>query len=363
MSKLSVHISSGNRFGFGDWLTMSRPTVIYSVSENIKSDISKLSPSTKWIYRYQTDEFNRLPDGFFQGDPVANCRHWMTEIKDSQGRTLVQNWSLNNADWFDPLNESVPDLPAKAQWLNTWMLVALDIAASLGFKLALFSFATGSPPLEMWQYLVPAMQKAKTLGGILSLHSYWESDPSQDKDNALRYRQVYDILPESARLPIVISEASSGNGYGTSYSGQEWVNDMAAYDAELMKDPYVLSACGFQLGGNESNMLSALNAYAVYIESHPTPEVTMRGSPRTQYERTVNVYSASATKERVAAITVEAFLRGRETVTGSYDDAGIGDLDVRYVNLYDIPLIDQPRFADFYKTYYPGVLISFLPKA
>lgn len=279
MSKLSVHISSGNRSGFTDWLDKcvaggSPIGIIYSVNENISGDLAQHSPTTKWVYRYQTDEFNRLPDGFLEGDAVKNATEWLTKTKDSHHRTLIENWKLNKADWFDPLNEPVPDNEAKAKWFNTWMLTALEIAHQHDLKLAIGSFTTGAPELSVLQFMVPSFQRGKELGAILSLHAYWElDDPSQDKDNALRYRDIYATLPPEARLDIVISEASSGNGYDTGRTGQNWVDDMAKYDTELMKAPYVLGACGFQLGGQESNLRSALTQYATYIAKTPTPDV------------------------------------------------------------------------------------------
>jgi hypothetical protein len=281
VSKLSVHISSGKRDGFGDWLKKSNDAgspigIIYSVDENISGDIQNFSPTTKWVYRYQTDEFNRTPNGFLEGDPIANATDWMTKTRDSHHRTLMDNWRLNNADWFDPLNEPVPDIQSKAEWFNTWMLTALNIANNNGFKLAYGSFTTGAPEINVLQFMVPSLRRAKELGAILSLHAYWEgNDPSVEVDNALRYRSIYATLPEDARIPIVISEASSGNGYEESTSGifmgESWVANMARYDVELMKDPYVLGACGFQLGGQESNMRAILPEYATYIAKTPTP--------------------------------------------------------------------------------------------
>lgn len=279
MSKLSVHISSGNRTGFADWLDQcvagnSPIGIIYSVNENISGDLLQHSPTTKWVYRYQTDEFNRTPNGFLEGDPVKNATEWLTKTKDSHNRTLLQNWALNKADWHDPLNEPVPDIQVKAEWFNTWMLTALELAHQNGFKIAYGSFTTGAPELNVLQYMLPSMRLAKLYGAILSLHAYWEdADPGKEKDNALRYREIYAALPEEARLPIIISEASSGNGYGkgAGLTGQAWVDNMALYDTELMKDPYVLGACGFQLGGQESNLRNALPAYGTYIAKTPTP--------------------------------------------------------------------------------------------
>ncbi len=286
MSKLSVHISSGNRSGFTDWLDQCQAGgspigIIYSVDENIADDLAKHSPTTKWVYRYQTDEFNRLPNGFLEGDPVANCITWMQATKDSHGRSLLDNWRLNKADWFDPLNEPVADTSEKAKWLNTWLLTALNLANDNGFKLALCSFPTGfSIDPMVWTNLLPALRRGKELGAILSVHAYWENaDPSQDKYNALRYREAYKIVPADAQIPVVISEASSGNGYDTGKKGQAWVDDMAKYDTELMKDTYVLGACGYQLGGQESNLRSALPQYAAYIAKTPTVLAPIAPSP------------------------------------------------------------------------------------
>jgi len=277
MSKLSVHISSGKRDGFGDWLAAcangGRPIgIIYSVDEDISGDIAQFSPTTKWVYRYQTDEFNRTPPGFLEGDPVANCLEWMTKTRDSHKRTLMQNWRLNPADWFDPLNEPVPDVPAKAEWFNVWMLTALEIAYQNGFKLAYGSFTTGAPEISVLPYLLPSLRRAKELGAILSLHAYWEdADPRLDFDNALRYRQIKAALPIDAQLPIIISEASSGNGFGTggTSNGSQWIDSMVKYDSQLILDADVIGACGFQLGGSESNLKAILPAYAAAIIKQP----------------------------------------------------------------------------------------------
>lgn len=97
------------------------------------------------------------------------------------------------------------------------------------------------------------------------------------------------------------------------------------------------------------------------VESEPQPEppCECRGKPRVQYERTVNVIPATATPEQAAAIFAEAWTRGRETVTGSYDDAGIGALDVRRARLYDIPLSEWGMYERWYAEHYPGVEVEF----
>ena len=317
MSKLSIHISA-NPEGLGPLLLQcaqakSPIAVIYSLNQNIDDAIQHNSPETKWIYRRQSDVFARLPGDFWLGDPAQSATSWLIGVRDpgDKQRTQVDNWKLNPADWYDPLNEPVieiadPTNPAqvadavrKAQWLNTWMITALNIANSNGgLKLALFSFPTGSPSLAkwneinasqiqvppqpecqavVWYYLLPALRLGKQLGAVLSLHAYWEDrDPSVDRRDALRYRDLISLLPSDAQLPIVISEASNGNGYGVSKGkghGQAWINDMASWDTELMKDPIILAGCAFQVGRNVESQIppDVLAKYGDYISAHPTP--------------------------------------------------------------------------------------------
>src|SRR3990172_12825692 len=115
---LSVHISSGRRDTFGLWLDTlhqsgNPPPVIYSVNENIDADLVQFSPETRWVYRFQSEVFNRLPSGMFTGDPRANARYWMTGLTQN-GRNLMQQWALNPADWHDGLNEPSPGTPTEA---------------------------------------------------------------------------------------------------------------------------------------------------------------------------------------------------------------------------------------------------------
>lgn len=188
----------------------------------------------------------------------------------------MDNWRLNNADWYDPLNEPEADNPEKAAWLNTWLLTALDIAQANGFKLALCSMPTGSPPFASWQVLLPALRRGKQLGAILSLHAYWDfADPEADLFNSLRHQLIYSMLPEDAQLPLIISEASPGNGYNGpgKMDGTDWIPNMLRYERLVCNDPYLLGVCGFQLGGTESNIQDILLKYGNAIVTNDLPEI------------------------------------------------------------------------------------------
>ena len=94
-------------------------------------------------------------------------------------------------------------------------------------------------------------------------------------------------------------------------------------------------------------------------DPEPLTPSECRGAPRGQYARVVNVYPADATRARKALIGAIARERGNQTVTGSYDDAGIGDLDEKTAVLWDIPEGDWPKFRTFYERDYPGTVVVF----
>ena len=296
ISKLSVHYNqSGNHTGIGDFLAKcynaGNPVgVVYCLNGVVSS------PGTKIIYRRQTDTFNRLPNNFFNDDPVANATNWINGTKDKsdQNRTQLQNWQLNSADWYDPLNEPVIEIAdpsdpnqvaeaiRRAKYLNTWELTALEIAHSYGLKLVLFSFGTESGTLDsrVWNELIPCITKGKEYGAIFSLHAYGIDGGLINRTNAYKqHLNIYRLLPEEIHLPVVYSECGSGNGYNTGLSGQAYVNDLGLVDDYWRTDPKVLGGCSFQLGGNESNMVSIMGIYGDYASTHPNEDTVIEPPP------------------------------------------------------------------------------------
>jgi hypothetical protein len=164
----------------------------------------------------------------------------------------------------------------------------------------------------------------------------WADDP-QGRDGLLRFKlndHTYDFK-------------SLRPGEWNTFT-QEFAADAETKVAVEVMCPFALTNCGVFADG------WALEQVAVPIPSG-------RGAPREQYARTVNVLPAEATLEQAATVFKEAWQRGREAVSGSYDDAGIGDLDVRRAHLYGIPPGKQQEYRDFYHQYYPGVAVTFKP--
>lgn len=316
--KLSVHI--GNKpTGLQDFERVANPAVIYSLNNTV----APVNSNTAVIRRVQNDVWHRLPDamgqpGYFkpvsQGgvDPVSAARHELKEktiYVPKRGRlNLLDYWRLGYANFYALYNEPVLgesiDHIEKAKWLNDYTCEALFIANAFDLSLSILSFASSNPHPETLPHLREAVELCYRLGGVIDLHEYGIEGPlmGSPSSGALgyrRFRQAFDVCP-----PIVISEASAGNGYDTGLSGQAWVNDMIAYARELERDDYVLGACAFQLDqGAESHidyntlMLYANAARDLVVEPEMfTASVTMH----TQYRADLTAYVT----ERGGTITI-----------------------------------------------------------
>jgi len=92
----------------------------------------------------------------------------------------------------------------------------------------------------------------------------------------------------------------------------------------------------------------------------PPVEPECRGQPREQYNRTYNVIPGDATDGEAVSIFLEGWQRSKETSGGSYDDAGIGDLDQRTARLYGIDPDLRQEYLNWYVENYPGVQVFFV---
>lgn len=97
----------------------------------------------------------------------------------------------------------------------------------------------------------------------------------------------------------------------------------------------------------------------VVVEQPEPDPLDCPGRPRVPYMRTVNVIPGNATSQRAETIFATCWANGRQTVTGSYDDAGIGALPEKTAVLWDIDAADQPEYQDFYQEHYPGTRVVF----
>jgi len=101
-----------------------------------------------------------------------------------------------------------------------------------------------------------------------------------------------------------------------------------------------------------------LASLELVAEPEPEPEPCW-GQPREQYVRVVNVVRQNATEGRYLEIAQIAWGRGKQTVTGSSDDAGMGPLNDKTAVEWDVPPEQRQAYVDFYATYYPGTKVKF----
>lgn len=294
MSKLGVHVSNGNRRGFGEFLQTcadagSPVPVVFTVDQDVWPDVQKFSPPTLVVFRHQNNDVETGgqdgPGDAYVGDPVKSAQRWMA--------ANMPAWRKNQAHYYAPINEQDPGTLPGFTWLNAFSLECLRIADEQGFKLALYGFSGGNPrdgvtdldrsTLEdKWRELVPSLQYAKQHGHILLLHEYgFGSEPANGgpatslrasaPNLALRYRRSYRWLARfDADPPLVISEAGSGVGGFGNLGKAAWLADAKWYDGELMRDRVVLGCCLYQVGGDE-NIKDALPVLGAYVASTPTP--------------------------------------------------------------------------------------------
>ena len=85
-----------------------------------------------------------------------------------------------------------------------------------------------------------------------------------------------------------------------------------------------------------------------------------RGTPRVQYARVYQVLHEDLSDAQAVAVFRLGF-SNRRTTGWSYDDAGIGDLDSRTVEIYGAPYEERAVFLAWYAEYYPGVNVLFRP--
>ena len=197
----------------------------------------------------------------------------------------ITHWTGHNEPGWNNAQEM--------QWYADFEISRMVLMEAHGLKCAIGGFATGTPPLPLWEEFLPAIQHAKDNGHILHLHEYggtymwWMAGPNQMDEgefcgtpeywhgwSTLRYRQVYDIYlkPNDLVIPLVITELGLDNvrpvpdGWptgawkdlgefwardkGRSDTAQFYIEQLAWYDQKLRADDYVLGACIFTWGSN-----------------------------------------------------------------------------------------------------------------
>lgn len=272
-------------------------------------------------------------------------------------------------------------------WLAQYELAVAQLALTQGQRYAAFGWAGGNPEPGDWEHsatlalLRLCAQHPDRLA--IAVHEYsWKTDDIWNQNGRLvgRFIDIYRACKKfSIPYPTILIKE-----WGWTYEhvpqpdqAMQHILSVGAYYAQF---PEIRGAAIWYLGpgfggiANQAQQLIAplttltLNTEIRVDELYPgvgepgeppPPIGDGRGQPRVQYGRIVHVVPASAAEETAVAIFRQAWRDGRQTVGGSYDDAGIGDLDSRRAILHGISQGERQTFIDWYAQHYPGVVVEF----
>jgi len=167
-------------------------------------------------------------------------------------------------DFWQGLNEPVIQSREAMQRYADFDAERARIMDGHGFRAAVCTLSVGNPSrLAWWKEYVPALEEAKRYDGALALHEYgWPTLDHESPWYLLRHRKLYEGEPEHnweglpehlKNMPLVITECGLDgmieNGGGPrgwqvrhGLNPRQYLKELAWYDAELRKDPYVVGA-------------------------------------------------------------------------------------------------------------------------
>lgn len=140
----------------------------------------------------------------------------------------VQAWENAPADYYEVINECGAALDPE------WSIRAMQYAGARGYCLLLFSFSAGTPELDQWAALQPALdyamqnecQPGRKHGIALHAYPIYAGSPLDDIWLFSRYKQFCALTPDACReLPIYMTEW-----------GYYWAEDQPVDCAALVRD-------------------------------------------------------------------------------------------------------------------------------
>ncbi len=366
----------GNRQGIGNYFQQldaaGRPAVVKSVDDyGVCRELAALRQQSGVphviVFRRSGGAFE-LPDYNLSPAQAAE-EHWQRIVNALPPEFLANN--DREHVWLEVINE--PD-KNRSDWLGQFMTATAQLALAGGFKVAGPGWSTGEPEPADWQtpgwqsYLQLCAQHPDQVA--VALHEY-----SLDAGNILagngflvgRFQQLFDVCDQAniARPRILITEW--GWVYNYVPSSELAMSHLKEAAKIYQPHPQVLGAAIWYLGGGYGDiankaqkLIEPLTGYALSDKWDGAAPADCQGQPRLQYQRVYQVLHDSLTPVQARAV-FQASLGQKRTVGWSFDDAGIGDLDDRRVEIFGAPQADWPELVDWYETHYAGVTVTFRP--
>jgi hypothetical protein len=231
------------------------PLVVLLDHSDVWHTVKSESPHTLFVGRHIQGQ-----EGDFQDpglNPVAYAREHCAKVlpwAERMGPTY---------DYWQGVNEPVIGSKEAMKRYADFEIERTRIMAEHGFRVVVGSFSVGNPHLPLWHEFLPALEAARRCGGALALHEYaWPTLDHEWPWYLLRHRKVYDGEPEHdweglpphlKELPLLITEAGLDGllerghrprGWRVLYGNhpEEYLRQLAWYDAQLGQDDYVAGA-------------------------------------------------------------------------------------------------------------------------
>jgi hypothetical protein len=187
-----------------------------------------------------------------------------------------------------PINEAHQTGDSLAA-LAQYTIRAVQTFSAAGFRAAVGVFSEGNPPhIETdWPRFFPALRVTRQHRGYLALHEYFTPSCYLDGWHSVRYRKVWNLLPEDCRVPLLITEAgidggincTDGNrpktGWRSYVSATRYAEMLRGYHQQLVADPYVHGSTVFGLDmfddWRDFEMGGADELRSLFIEDIPGP--------------------------------------------------------------------------------------------
>lgn len=224
-------------------------------------------------------------------NPVDGARRFADEIlrASEQSRSYI--------DAYEGLNEPDALWGDNALRYNEWTAEYARIMRQRGHRTVAYNWSVGTPQgyfrgdgnadpdgfreglRQHWSVFLDGLRESDYLG----LHEYsaprmWDAATWL----CLRYRRVYEVLPEDCRKPLFITECGIDSGVtGVGLHGWRWYNytedeyleQLRWYTNELNRDDFVIGAHIFQCGSYDSQWESfdilGCEKIADYIANQP----------------------------------------------------------------------------------------------
>lgn len=292
MSKLGVFLNPVHgRPTDIDFIRRLQPASVKIINPDVQkvADVYAAAPNALIVLRYhprseEHDQAYANPIGTGASHADADAQMWAEMLQQAQQRGLalpnnVIFCGLNEPHVWTNLDQAIQYYVSYLDTLKSHSLRGLALSLSVGWPAN-----TGPDTPVNWAPYAPVLDAIKRGNHMLGLHEYWSHDGP--KTNWRWWAGRYTQCPWD--VPILIGECgidaavADGNtdylkrGWRAKLTDQQYVAQLAAYDAELMKDERIHSAEVFTTDGGREWITSmdtepAHSAWLDYATRTPTP--------------------------------------------------------------------------------------------